>query len=47
MDQQRPERDRRPYKAPEVSTYSSKDIISGLGPALATYPLGDTGTPNP
>ena len=36
---------RKAYEAPQVQTYSSSDLLSDLGPALALY--GDEGTPNP
>ena len=36
---------KKPYQAPEVQTYSSAEMLSDLGPALAIY--GEEASPNP
>lgn len=36
---------RKSYEAPQVQTYSSSDLLSDLGPALAIY--GEEASPNP
>ena len=36
---------RKAYETPQVQTYSSSDLLSDLGPALAIY--GEEASPNP